>query len=81
MLDPEARKYAALPGGHNEAWPDAFKNTLGSIFDFIQSGQPMTAVENIQFPTFASAMRTMQIVDAMLQSANSGGNWTKVAAA
>jgi predicted dehydrogenase len=35
LLDPSVRHYAALPGGHNEAWPDAFRNLMRNVLTFI----------------------------------------------
>jgi predicted dehydrogenase len=35
LLDKSIRNCAALPGGHNEAWPDAFRNLMRNILSFI----------------------------------------------
>ena len=32
LLKPEARRYAHLPGGHQEAWTDAFRNVIADIY-------------------------------------------------
>ena len=39
LLDAEARAYAHLPGGHQEAWADAFCNLMRDIYGFIADGQ------------------------------------------
>ena len=39
LLDPEARRYAHLPGGHQEAWADAFCNLMRDIYGFIAAGK------------------------------------------
>lgn len=44
LLDPEARRYAHLPGGHQEAWADAFCNLMRDIYGFIASGQDRKSV-------------------------------------
>ena len=38
LLDDEARGYAHLPGGHQEAWADAFCNVMRDIYGFIADG-------------------------------------------
>jgi len=35
LLNATALPYARLPGGHNEAWADAFRNLMGNILGFI----------------------------------------------
>jgi predicted dehydrogenase len=59
VLDPSIRTYAALPGGHGEAWPDAFRNTMANVLYSIY--EPREA-HNREFPTFASGLRVAQIV-------------------
>jgi predicted dehydrogenase len=78
LLDSSIRHYAALPGGHNEAWPDAFRNLLGNIFDFIASGQDPRQTGDQLFPTFKSGLRTVRIAEALLASGQAGGRWVEV---
>jgi predicted dehydrogenase len=80
LLDPEVRRYTNLPGGHNEGWPDAFKNTLRNIFEFIAQGRDPKNADNIFFPTFADGYRAAVIADALLRSHALGGVWTNVEA-
>jgi hypothetical protein len=68
-LDSSIRHYAALPDGHNEAWPDAFRNLMGNIFSAIATG------EQGDFPTFVDGYRAALIAEAALESDRSGGNW------
>ena len=78
LLDSSVRQYAALPGGHNEAWPDAFRNLMRNILTFMAEGRgPAGADENI-FPTFATGYRVCRIVDAIAASAKAGGRWDDV---
>lgn len=79
LLDPSIRHYAALPGGHNEAWPDAFKNTMANIFDFIASGRHPREADGISFATFESGLRTTRIAEALVKSGKAGGIWTEIA--
>ncbi len=77
LLDPSVRGYASLPGGHGEAWPDAFRNTMGNILYAIYAPQE---ARKSDFPTFASGLRVAHIVDALLKSSEAGGVWTEVPA-
>jgi predicted dehydrogenase len=76
LVDEKVRRYIALPGGHNEAWPDAFKNLMREIMEFIASGERMH--DRVPFPTFADGYRAARIADAMVASSRAGGMWTKV---
>jgi predicted dehydrogenase len=76
LLDASALPYAALPGGHNEAWPDAFRNTLGAIIEHAASGATMRP--DVPFPTFAAGVRAAVIADALVASYRAGGVWTRV---
>ncbi|MGA7631756.1 MAG: gfo/Idh/MocA family oxidoreductase, partial [Terriglobales bacterium] len=68
---------AALPGGHGEAWPDAFRNTMANILGYIHAPEERNKAK--EFPTFASGLRVAKIVDALLASSLAGGTWTDVA--
>jgi predicted dehydrogenase len=78
MLDPSIRHFARLPGGHNEAWPDAFRSLMASIFDFIASRRAGRTTGVMTFPTFESGLRTARIAEAMMTSGRAGGVWTEV---
>jgi predicted dehydrogenase len=72
------RRYAHLPGGHQEAWADAFCNVMRDIYGFIAEGKPPDAVHPPAFATFEDGYRANCIVEAILQSSKQGGVWTKV---
>ena len=38
LMDGEVRRYARLPGGHQEGWADAFSNVMRDIYEFIAAG-------------------------------------------
>src|SRR5919106_833966 len=78
LLDAEARGYAHLPGGHQEAWADAFCNLMRDIYGFIASGKKPTDPHPPAFATFEDGYRANVIVEAILQSAKKGSAWTKV---
>jgi len=65
LLGSLARAYANYPGGHNEGFPDAFKQCFRSFYNYIAAGDyaapPM-------FPTFAQGHREVVLCDAILES-------------
>src|SRR5262249_3456143 len=80
LLAPEARRYAHLPGGHQEAWADAFCNLMRDIYDAIAARDTGRAAERPTFPAFADGHRAACVVDAILESHRRGGVWTEVRA-
>jgi predicted dehydrogenase len=78
LLDPEARNYAHLPGGHQEAWADAFCNLMRDIYGFISEGKKPGDAHPPAFATFEDGYRANVIVEAILESARAGSVWTKV---
>jgi predicted dehydrogenase len=78
LLGPAARPYAHLPGGHQEAWADAFRNVLRDIYEFIAAGRHPSDPRPPAFATFEDGYRAACIVDAILESHRAGGVWTKV---
>ena len=78
LLDPEAGRYAHLPGGHQEAWADAFCNVMRDIYGFIASGKKASDPHPPAFATFEDGYRANCVVEAILESARNGSQWTKV---
>ena len=78
LLGPEARPYALLPGGHQEAWADAFRNVLRDVYEAIRSGAAPEGPHAPAFATFEDGFRAAAIVDAILESHDAGGRWTNV---
>ena len=65
LLSPLARSFANYPGGHNEGFPDTFKQCFRAFYSYIQAGdfsRPAT------FPTFADGHREIVLCEAILQS-------------
>ena len=83
LLGPVARRYAHLPGGHQEAWADAFCNVMRDIYAEI-AGKPADgpasgqALAGRALATFEDGYQAACIVDAVLESHRRGGVWTKV---
>lgn len=79
LMDPSVRHYAALPGGHNEAWPDALKNLFSNVYRFIAAGHDMSRdKDKIEFPTFEDGYVENAIVDAAVRSHREGNRWVDV---
>jgi predicted dehydrogenase len=78
LIDADVRGYAHLPGGHQEAWADAFANLMRDIYGFIAAGKKPTDAHPPAFATFEDGYRANVIVEAILESAAKGSVWTKV---
>ena len=65
LLHPAARAYTNYPGGHNEGFPDTFKQLFRAVYDYIDRGD-FTAPR--PFPTFADGHREIVLCQAILQS-------------
>src|SRR5215467_1867135 len=77
LVSPDVRSYVHLPGGHQEAWSDAFFNLIRDAYTWIREGaEPGT--KPALLPTFSDGYRSTCIVEAMLKSHAQVGAWTKV---
>jgi predicted dehydrogenase len=74
LLSPEARAITSYPGGHNEGFPDTFKQLYTKIYDYILAGD-YTKIPD--FPTFADGHYEMQLSEAIERSAREQA-WVKV---
>jgi predicted dehydrogenase len=68
-----------LPGGHQEAWADAFCNVLRDVYTFIAEGRKMSDPRPPAFASFKDGYDSACIVDAILESHRRGAVWTPVA--
>jgi predicted dehydrogenase len=78
LLHEGARRYAHLPGGHQEAWADAFCNVMRDIYGFIATGRGVDEAKPPAFATFDDGYRAACVVDGILKSHADGGVWTGV---
>ena len=62
LLQPAARSYADLPGGHSEGYDDTFKQVFRRFYRSIS--QPGTA----EYPQFVDGLRQMVILSSVLES-------------
>ncbi len=78
LLDATVSGYARLPGGHQEAWADAFCNLMREVYGFIAEGKIPAAGHPYTFASFEDGYRCNCIVEAILDSARKGGVWVNV---
>jgi len=78
LVSPEVRRYIHLPGGHQEAWSDAFFNVMKDAYHWIREGGAMETKPPM-LPTFHDGYRSALLVDAMIRSHTAGNVWQRVA--
>jgi predicted dehydrogenase len=74
LLSEEARQVASYPGGHNEGFPDTFKQLYAKVYAYILAGDFSIKPD---FPTFADGHYEMQLCEAIERSAREKA-WIKV---
>jgi predicted dehydrogenase len=75
LLTPAARAIATYPGGHNEGFPDSFKQCFREFYTYISAGD---FAAPRPFPTFSDGHREIQLCEAILASHRRRG-WVTVA--
>jgi len=71
LLQPAARSFADLPGGHSEGYDDTFKQVFRRFYGSINSSGP------VEYPQFADGLRQLVILDAVMES-NRNRRWIDV---
>lgn len=74
LLSSEARAVTSYPGGHNEGFPDTFKQLYAKVYDYIISND---FTRNPDFPTFADGHYEMQLCESIERSAREK-TWVEV---
>ncbi len=69
LLVPEARQFASYPGGHDEGFPDTFKQLYTAVYRYLDAGDFNATPD---FPTFADGDRALRVGEAILRSATEG---------
>ncbi|MFO0905187.1 MAG: Gfo/Idh/MocA family oxidoreductase [Pirellulales bacterium] len=65
LMQPAAAHYAQHPGGHNEGYPDSFKQLFRAFYGYIRAGDFAAPPP---FPSFADGHRELLLCEAILQS-------------
>jgi len=66
LMTPDARIYAAYPGGHSEGYPDTFVQLFKDFYDYIQQALPSRLPT---FPTFQTGHDELVLCEAIANSA------------
>jgi predicted dehydrogenase len=74
LLQPEVRRYSNYPGGHNEGFPDTFKQLFRAVYGYFEAGNWKAPHP---FPTFEDGHREIVACEAILRSQREGG-WVHV---
>lgn len=67
LLAPEARGYAAYPGGHPEGYPEGPRNLFRNFYRYIRAGKK-PGQDAADFPTFEDGHWEVEIVEAIVRS-------------
>ncbi|MBM4081667.1 MAG: gfo/Idh/MocA family oxidoreductase, partial [Planctomycetes bacterium] len=74
LVSDAVRPYIAYPGGHNEGFPDTFKQCFRSFYNYIEAGD-LSAPPT--YPTFADGHGEIVLCEAILKS-HRQGRWVRV---
>ncbi len=74
LLAAEARQFTSYPGGHNEGFPDTFKQLYSAIYRYLQAGDFAAQPD---FPTFEDGNYELALGEAIFVSARTG-QWVNV---
>lgn len=74
LLSAPARLYTDYPGGHNEGFPDTFKQLFRAFYGYLDAGDFEAPAP---FPTFADGHREVLLCEAVLRSARER-RWAEV---
>lgn len=73
LLSEPARSHAQYPGGHNEGFPDTFKQLFRAFYQAIEHSNEQSGSANAAslaaYPTFEDGHREILLCEAILQSA------------
>ncbi len=74
LLSPEAQAVTSYPGGHNEGFPDTFKQLYAKVYSYLMAGDFSKTPD---FPTFSDGHYEMQLCEAIERSGREQA-WVKV---
>ena len=74
LIGDRANRHADYPGGHNQGFPDTFKQLFRDFYGYVAAGD-FTAERS--FPTFADGHREVLLCEAILKS-HRGQKWVEV---
>ena len=65
LLDPDAARFASYPGGHNEGFPDTFKQLYRAVYTDVLNGRRS---ENPHYATFEDGHKEVALCEAIARS-------------
>ena len=65
LLDSPVRSFTSYPGGHNEGFPDTFKQCFRAFYDYIEEGDYQA---DPSFPSLREGYREVLLCEAVLKS-------------
>jgi len=74
LVSERTQGFVNYPGGHNEGFPDTFKQCFRAFHNYIQSGDSAAPTT---FPTFADGHREIVLCEAILRS-HREGSWIEL---
>ena len=74
LLDPAALRTVDYPGGHNEGFPDSFKQMFKDVYGYLAKGD---FAAKPPFPTFRDGLRELILGESIVESSKTGA-WTRV---
>jgi predicted dehydrogenase len=74
LMSPEARGYAAYPGGHAEGYPDTFVQLFKDFYAYLDAGN---FSKPRPFPTFETGHEEIRLCEAVAESAK-GRSWVSI---
>ncbi len=73
LVSPNSSKYMGYPGGHNEGYPDTFKQLFTEVYEAIAEGK----MSDQTFPTFIDGLREQILCEKIVES-NNKQQWIKI---
>ena len=70
LLSETARSHAQYPGGHNEGFPDTFKQLFRSFYSAIENRSSSVSNTFANYPTFEDGHREIVLCESILKSAH-----------
>ena len=74
LVSDGARRFTNYPGGHNEGFPDTFKQCFRAFYDYIAAGDFSATPP---FPTFEDGHREILLCEAIIKS-HREGRWVEL---
>jgi len=75
LISPEVVEFVNYPAGHNEGFPDTFKQLFRKIYEYIKEGH--SREKESQFPTFVDGHKEVVLCEGILKSSQEK-QWIKI---